>query len=137
MDIIEQTNIELINLTEPAAQAVKDLLGKRSLLDQGYALRVFIQGGGCSGFQYGMALDNRILSNDRVIEHFGVKVLLDEMSENYLKGATIDYVDELMGSGFKITNPNAVSSCGCGQSFRTSDSASAESGESGGSCGCH
>src|SRR3990172_6355806 len=131
MDIIEQTNIELINLTEPAAQAVKDLLGKRSLLDQGYALRVFIQGGGCSGFQYGMALDNRILSNDRVIEHFGVKVLLDEMSENYLKGATIDYVDELMGSGFKITNPNAVSTCGCGNSFKTK-----EDGYSDSSSGC-
>ena len=80
-----------------------------------------------------MALDNRILSNDMVLEQHGVKVLVDEMSINYLKGATVDYVDELMGSGFKITNPNAVASCGCGHSFRTSDS---EGGEGGG-CGYH
>lgn len=133
MDIMDQTNIEQITLTENAAQAVKDLLAKRNLLDQGYALRVFIQGGGCSGFQYGMALDNRILAEDTVEEFFGVKVLVDEMSIQYLKGATIDYVEELMGSGFKIHNPNAVSSCGCGSSFRTANS---ESGESSG-CGCH
>jgi iron-sulfur cluster assembly accessory protein len=134
MELIEQTNTEQITLTENAAQAVKDLLAKRELQDQEYALRVFVQGGGCSGFQYGMALDNRVLENDHVGEHFGVKVLIDEMSINYLKGATVDYVDELMGSGFKIENPNAVASCGCGSSFRTSDSAG---GEGGGGCGCH
>lgn len=133
MDLMEKTNIEQISLTESAAQAVKDLLNKRNLLDENYALRVFVQGGGCSGFQYGMALDNRILSNDLVLEQHGVKMLVDEMSINYLKGATVDYVDELMGSGFKITNPNAVASCGCGHSFRTSDS---EGGEGEG-CGCH
>jgi iron-sulfur cluster assembly protein len=133
MDLTEQTNVEQITLTENAAQAVKELLSKRNLQDQGYALRVFIQGGGCSGFQYGMALDNRILANDRVGEFFGVKVLVDEMSIQYLQGATVDYVDELMSSGFKIHNPNAVASCGCGSSFRTSDSAGGE----GGGCGCH
>jgi iron-sulfur cluster assembly accessory protein len=133
MDVMEHTNVEQISLTENAAQAVKDLLSKRSLQDQGYGLRVFIQGGGCSGFQYGMALDNRELANDFVNEQFGVKVLVDEMSMTYLKGASVDYVDEVMGSGFKIENPNAVSSCGCGSSFRTSDSG--EGG--GGSCGCH
>lgn len=135
MDAIEQTDLEQITLTENAAQAVKDLLTKRNLVDQDYALRVFVQGGGCSGFQYGMALDNRVLSSDLVTEQFGVKLLVDEMSLNYLKGATVDFVDEIMGSGFKITNPNAVSSCGCGSSFRTADSAGGE-GE-GGSCGCH
>jgi iron-sulfur cluster assembly protein len=135
MDTLEQTNLEQIILTENAAQAVKELLGKRDLQDQDYALRVFVQGGGCSGFQYGMALDNRALPSDLVSEHFGVKVLVDEMSINYLKGATVDYVDEIMGSGFKITNPNAISSCGCGSSFRTSESGEGE-GE-GGSCGCH
>jgi iron-sulfur cluster assembly protein len=132
-NIIDQTNIEEITLTENAAQAVKDLLGKRDLQDESYGLRVFVQGGGCSGFQYGMALDNRVLENDLVSEFFGVKVLVDEMSLNYLKGATVDYVDEIMGSGFKIENPNAVSSCGCGSSFRTSEGAGAE----GGGCGCH
>ena len=133
MDLMEKTDLEQITLTESAAQAVKELLTKRELLDEDYALRVFVQGGGCSGFQYGMALDNRILSNDMVLEQHGVKVLVDEMSVNYLKGATVDYVDELMGSGFKITNPNAVASCGCGHSFRTADS----EGEEGGGCGCH
>jgi len=133
MDLMENTNLEQITLTESAAQAVKELLTKRELLDQDYALRVFVQGGGCSGFQYGMALDNRILSNDMVLDQHGVKMLVDEMSLTYLKGATVDYVDELMGSGFKITNPNAVASCGCGHSFRTSDSEGSEAG----SCGCH
>ena len=134
MDLMEKTNLEQISLTESAAQAVKDLLTKRDLLEDDYALRVFVQGGGCSGFQYGMALDNRVLSNDMVLEQHGVKLLVDEMSVNYLKGATVDYVDELMGSGFKITNPNAVASCGCGHSFRTSDS---EGEEGSGGCGCH
>lgn len=136
MDIAHETKTEQVTLTEPAAQAVKDLLAKRNLQDQGYALRVFVQGGGCSGFQYGMALDNRVLANDLLSEQFGVKILVDEMSLNYLNGATVDYVDELMGSGFKITNPNAVSSCGCGHSFRTSESG--EGKESAGGCGsCH
>ena len=134
MDLMENISTEQISLTESAAQAVKELLAKRDLQNEDYALRVFVQGGGCSGFQYGMALDNRILSNDLVLEQHGVKVLIDEMSVGYLKGATVDYVDELMGSGFKITNPNAVASCGCGHSFRTSDS---EGGEGGGGCGCH
>jgi iron-sulfur cluster assembly accessory protein len=133
MDIMENTNIEQISLTESAAQAVKDLLTKRNLQNENYALRVFVQGGGCSGFQYGMALDNRVLSNDMVMEQYGVKVLVDEMSVNYLKGATVDYVDELMGSGFKISNPNAVASCGCGHSFRTSE----QEGSEGEGCGCH
>lgn len=134
MTILEDTQI--IELTPSAAQAVKDLLTKKNL--EGYSLRVFVQGGGCSGFQYGMALDNRRLDNDAIAEYHGVQVLVDEMSLNYLRGATVDYVDEMMGSGFKITNPNAVSSCGCGQSFKTSDSGEdSGSGGCGGSCGSH
>lgn len=117
---------ETITLTETAAQAVNDLIAKRDL--QGYALRVFISGGGCSGFQYGMALEGKVREQDTVIEMHGVKVVIDEVSINYLRGASVDYVDELMGSGFKITNPNAVSTCGCGQSFRTSGDAAASSG---------
>jgi len=97
MTVLETTTqIQAITLTAPAAEAVKELLAKRDLVD--YSLRVFIQGGGCSGFQYGMALDNRVLENDTIIEAHGVKVLVDEMSLNYLKGATVDYVDEIMGS---------------------------------------
>lgn len=130
MAILQET--DQVTLTASAAQAVEDLLAKRNLPD--YALRVYIQGGGCSGFQYGMALDNRIRDTDLVFEEHGVKMIVDEMSIQYLKGATVDYVEEVMGSGFKITNPNAVSTCGCGNSFRTSEG---ESSEGGGSCGCH
>jgi iron-sulfur cluster assembly protein len=130
--LFEQTQTNQINLTQSAAEAVRDLLAKRNLED--YALRVFVQGGGCSGFQYGMALDNNFREEDAVFENHGIKLIIDEVSINYLNGATIDYVDELMGSGFKIENPNAVASCGCGSSFRTKDSAEASEG---GGCGCH
>jgi iron-sulfur cluster assembly protein len=115
MVLQEQVNTALISLSPTAANAVQDLLQKRNLED--YALRVFVSGGGCSGFQYGMALEGNIRPEDLVSEQHGVKVVVDEISINYLSGATIDYVDEIMGGGFKIENPNAVS-CGCGNSFR-------------------
>jgi iron-sulfur cluster assembly accessory protein len=127
----EQTQTELITLTPAAAEAVQGLLEKRNL--EGYALRVFISGGGCSGFQYGMALEANILEQDLVAEFDGVKVVVDEVSIEYLRGATVDYVEDVMGSGFKIENPNAISSCGCGSSFRTKDGEAAGGGCSG--CG--
>jgi iron-sulfur cluster assembly accessory protein len=130
MTILEQP--AQVTLTTAAAEAVRDLLIKRDLKD--YALRVYISGGGCSGFQYGMALEGNIRENDLVFEEQGVKLVIDEVSIDYLKGASVDYVDEIMGSGFKIDNPNAVSSCGCGSSFRTSEQAGAATGEG---CGCH
>lgn len=117
---------ETVFLTQPAAEAVRDLMARKNL--EGYSLRVFVSGGGCSGFQYGMALDNQIRDSDLVSEMEGIKVIVDEVSIKYLRGATIDYVDSIMGSGFKISNPNAISSCGCGQSFST--------GEGGGCSGC-
>jgi iron-sulfur cluster assembly accessory protein len=129
------TQTELLTLTPVAAQAVKELLEKRNL--DGYALRVFVSGGGCSGFQYGMALENNIREQDLSMEAYGVKVVVDEVSIQYLRGATVDYQDDLMGAGFKIENPNAVSSCGCGSSFRTSDQAGDEGGASGGCGSCH
>jgi len=129
--LVEQVNTDGITLTQPAAQAVKDLLTKRSL--EGHALRVFVSGGGCSGFQYGMALEGNIRENDLAFDFHGVKVVVDEVSIDYLRGATVDYVEDVMGSGFKIENPNAVSSCGCGSSFRTKNDADAQ----GGGCGCH
>lgn len=129
--LAEQVETEFVTLTPAAAQAVKDLLAKRNL--EGYALRVFVQGGGCSGFQYGMALENNIRDADLTGEFEQVQVVVDEISIDYLRGATIDYVDDVMGSGFKIENPNAVSSCGCGSSFRTKN----DSGADGGGCGCH
>lgn len=131
--LADQIKNDVIQLTPAAVQAVSELLAKRNL--EGYALRVFVSGGGCSGFQYGMALDGNVRESDLSMQFEGVKVVIDEISINYLRGATVDYVDNLMGGGFKVENPNAVSACGCGSSFRTKDDAGA-SGE-GGSCGCH
>ena len=127
----EQVQIESISLTPHAAQAVRELLAKRNL--QGYALRVFVSGGGCSGFQYGMALEENPRETDNSYECEGVKLLVDEISIDYLRGATVDYVEDLMGGGFKINNPNTVSSCGCGNSFRTKDEGE---NSSGGCAGC-
>jgi iron-sulfur cluster assembly accessory protein len=132
--LLEQTQTDQITLTAAAAGAVRELLAKRNL--EGYALRVFVSGGGCSGYQYGMALEGNIRDSDLVYEQHDVKLVVDEISINYLRGSTVDYVDEIMGSGFKIDNPNAVASCGCGNSFRTKEEADA-SYDSGGGCGCH
>jgi iron-sulfur cluster assembly protein len=120
MTLAESTELKTIEISPEAAVAVKDLLKKRDL--DGYALRVFVQGGGCSGFQYGMALEQNIREEDTVIEEHGVKVVIDEISIGYMRGSSIDYVDDIMGSGFKIENPNAISSCGCGNSFEAADS---------------
>ncbi|MGE5223532.1 MAG: HesB/IscA family protein, partial [Omnitrophica WOR_2 bacterium] len=90
MAIIEEQN--QITLTEAAANAVRDILTKREL--EGYALRVYIAGGGCSGYQYGMALEGETRDTDLVFDEYGVKVVVDEVSINYLKGATIDYVED-------------------------------------------
>lgn len=129
---IEQTQTDVISLTPAAANAVRDLLMKRNLT--GYALRVFVSGGGCSGFQYGMALENNIRPTDTCFGYEDVQVVVDEVSINYLRGANIDYVDSVMGSGFKIENPNAISSCGCGSSSRTNNDP--YSNQSGGCSGC-
>lgn len=131
--LAEQTQVETITLTPAAADAVRDLMAKREL--DGYGLRVYIQGGGCSGYQYGMALDDNFRDEDLVTDCHGVKVVVDEVSMNYMRGATIDFVDDLMGSGFKVENPNAASSCGCGSSFRTQDG-EAPQGGAGGCSGC-
>lgn len=119
-----------INLLPAAAEKVRNLLAERNL--EGHGLRVFVAGGGCSGMQYGMALEREPGEFDSVLEQDGVKVFVDPTSMMYLAGANIDYVDNLMGGGFRIDNPNAVSTCGCGHSFRTTGSAGATSG---GGCG--
>jgi len=131
--VLEKVQTQLVTLTPAAVQAVQDMLAKRNLT--GYALRVFISGGGCSGYQYGMALENNIREQDLVWEYDGVRLVVDEVSINYLNGATVDYVDEIMGSGFKIENPNAVASCGCGSSFRTEEG-EAHTHEAGGCSSC-
>jgi iron-sulfur cluster assembly protein len=111
----------MITVTPAAAEQLRELLAKQG--DENTALRVFVSPGGCSGFQYGMALDNVLQEGDQVFEQDGIKLVVDEYSIEYLDGSEIDYVDGLMGAGFTVYNPNAVSTCGCGHSFRTADQA--------------
>ena len=131
MSVIEQT--QSVNITPTAVNTVRQLLEQKNVPDHG--LRVFVSGGGCSGMQYGMALEAEPGPFDHVMDTGGVKVFIDATSMMYLKGATIDYEDSLMGGGFRIDNPNAVSSCGCGHSFKTSSDQGAEQATDGG-CGC-
>src|SRR5262249_31930878 len=107
----------MINLTTAATEKVKAALEQeKANLPQG-GLRIYVQGGGCSGFQYGMVLDE-VTDGDEVFETGGVKVIVDPMSMRYLEGAEVDYKEDLMGGGFAIKNPNATSTCGCGHSFQ-------------------
>lgn len=126
---------EDVVLLPGAANKLKEILTSRNMASAG--LRVFVSGGGCSGMQYGMAIEKEPGEFDTVFEQHGVKIFVDPTSMMYLSGASIDYVDNLMGGGFRIENPNAVSSCGCGHSFRTSGQAAPEQHASGGGCGCH
>jgi iron-sulfur cluster assembly accessory protein len=108
--------MSLINVTESAAAQIKRLLDAEGKAGT-HALRMKVVGGGCSGLQYQLSFDPNRKENDNQIESAGVRVVVDEKSALYLVGTTLDYVDSLMESGFKIQNPNAKNSCGCGQSF--------------------
>jgi iron-sulfur cluster assembly protein len=107
----------MITLTELAASQLQRLFQEQDLPEHG--LRVFVQGGGCAGLQYGMAFENATREGDTVVEVKGVRLFVDRFSAQYLEGACIDYQDTLMGSGFRVDNPNAIASCACGISFRT------------------
>jgi len=123
----------LVTLTQPAADKLLAIMNEKGLADA-YALRVFVSGGGCSGMQYGMTFENNPRPVDTVFEQHGLRVVIDPRSLPYLEGANIDYVDSLMGGGFHIENPNAVSTCGCGHSFRSKE----DGGNGDGGCsGCH
>lgn len=131
--MIEQTpqsavETSVITMTTAASEKVRELLTQEN--DPSLALRIFVAGGGCSGLQYGMTLDEE-QEGDTVIPQGDFRVLVDEMSVGYIMGSEVDYVDSLMGAGFTVNNPNAVSSCGCGHSFRT-----ASGGGDARSCGC-
>ena len=104
-----------IAITANAAKRIKELVAQEG--DDSLAMRVSVSSGGCSGFQLGFDLDREITSEDKVFESEGVKVVVDETSLEVVKGAELDYVDNLVGSFFKLSNPNASSSCGCGVSF--------------------
>lgn len=123
-----------LTVTPTAAAKIRELLVARNIPD--HALRVFVSGGGCSGLQYGMAFEGNPQEFDTLVETDGVKLVIDPTSVMYLGGSTIDFVDSLMGGGFRIDNPNAVSSCGCGHSFRTKNEGSASAGGCG-TCGSH
>ena len=118
-----------VSMTPAAVSKVHELLKQEN--DLSLALRIFVAGGGCSGLQYGMTLDEE-QEGDTVILQNGFNVLVDEMSMGYIDGSEIDYVDSLMGAGFTVNNPNAVSSCGCGHSFKTAGGGGGEAR----SCGC-
>lgn len=112
----------MITVSESAMGHLKGLIGQQEGAEVG--LRVYVQSGGCSGFSYGMGLDeNPPQGDDQVVPLDGLKVYVDAHSAQYLEGCEIDYVDALMGGGFTIHNPNAVKTCGCGHSFQTADGA--------------
>ena len=126
---MEQTQTP-ITLSARAATELKDLIASQEKPNA--ALRVWVAGGGCSGLQYGMALDDgEPEEGDNVYEDQGVKVYIDGLSLQHMEGSSVDYVDDTLGGGFKIENPNATGTCGCGSSFQTEDSG----GASGGGCG--
>ena len=104
----------MLTLTTTAVEKVKSILAERG---ETGGLRIAVVGGGCSGFQYQMSLDQQAGDNDQVIEQDGLQVFVDKKSMLYLTGTQVDYVDSLTGSGFKFENPNARGSCGCGESF--------------------
>jgi iron-sulfur cluster assembly accessory protein len=130
-----------VTLSERAAEEIRGLRERQGKTEA--ALRVFVSGGGCSCLNYGMAIDDSIEEGDFIYNCHGVKVVVDPLSVNYIKGASVDYVEDVMGGGFKIDNPNAVRSCGCGSSFSTEEEAEpsgggccSSGGGSGGGCGC-
>jgi iron-sulfur cluster assembly protein len=123
----------MITLSERAASKVLELISEESDAE---TLRVAVQGGGCSGFQYALGFDGAPQPGDEIVEQHGVTVIVDRFSLPYLEGASVDYVDGLMGQGFTVENPNAMASCGCGQSFQAEGDAPAGVGAGGCGSGC-
>jgi iron-sulfur cluster assembly accessory protein len=111
----------VVSLTDAAVLKLQELTKEETNPQIG--LRVYVYSGGCSGFRYGMMLEDAPTPEDRVLDASGIRVYVDGQSVDLLKGAQIDYVDTLMGAGFTVNNPNAVAACGCGSSFRTADDA--------------
>jgi iron-sulfur cluster assembly accessory protein len=137
MELQERTDSDLlVSLTPSAAEKIRVLMAEDAEVA---VLRVAIEGGGCSGFQYGLGFDSGAQEGDVAFECEGVQVVVDPYSAPYLKGARVDYLETIQESGFKIDNPNAVSSCGCGHSFQVEDenaAAGAPAAETGCGSGC-
>ena len=119
----------MLSISEDAVAQLKSFLDEQGTPD--HALRVFVAPGGCSGLQYGMTIEEAADEGDEVIETEGVRIIVDNFSAMYLGGATVDFVNSLMGGGFTIHNPNAVASCSCGHSFDTGEDQQTKQG-----CGC-
>jgi iron-sulfur cluster assembly accessory protein len=128
MEVQERVD-NLVSLTPAAAEKILALMSEETEVS---VLRVAIEGGGCSGFQYGLGFDRGAQEGDHEFECEGVKVVVDPFSAPYLRGARVDYLETIQESGFKIDNPNAVSSCGCGHSFQVED---ADPGAAASGCG--
>ncbi len=116
-----QLSQSVVRLSDAAAAKLRELTAEET--NPAIGLRVYVYSGGCSGFRYGMMLEDQPTAEDLTVESQGIRVYVDAESTKYLTGSEIDYVDTLMGAGFTVNNPNAVSACGCGSSFRTADSA--------------
>ena len=120
MQVLDMESVQQaqpITITAKAAEKVADFMKQEG--NKALFLRVYVTGGGCSGLSYGMGFEEKADEDDAILEQNGVKLLIDSYSQRYLKGANVDYVESLMGSGFKINNPNVTKSCSCGHSFNT------------------
>ena len=134
MEIVERPTTDLLAVTERAAAKIKELMATEPP-GEAEVLRVAIQGGGCSGFQYGLGFDSGSQDGDLELDQHGVTVVVDPFSAPYLRGASIDFLEGIQESGFKIDNPNAVSSCGCGHSFQVEEGEELPEGTELGGCG--
>jgi iron-sulfur cluster assembly protein len=128
---IETAETAVVTLTARAAEKIRGLMAQEPA-GEAEVLRVAIQGGGCSGFEYALGFDRGAAEGDHELEYHGVRLVVDPFSAPYLRGATVDYLETIQESGFKIENPNAVSACGCGSSFQVAEG---EAPEAAGGCG--
>ncbi len=127
--MVSTTPQQVVTLTPEAMKQLRDFMEEQGTPDG--KLRVFVSPGGCSGLEYGMSIEDEIDEDDFVFEHDGVQVIVDSFSSMYIEGSEIDYVNSLMGGGFTVRNPNAVTGCACGHSFDTGENAGTQQG-----CGC-
>ena len=119
-----ETPNEAVTLSDPAAEKIRELTVANANAEE-QALRISVRGGGCSGFQYSLALD-KSKDDDHVFQHKGVSVVVDKVSMQFVFGSEVDYVDGLQGAGFTVNNPNVVAACGCGSSFQVKEDAPGE-----------
>jgi iron-sulfur cluster assembly protein len=134
VEIVERTDL-LVALTESAAEKIRGLMAEEPEAEA-TVLRIAVQGGGCSGFEYALGFDRSAQEGDYELESHGVPVVVDPFSAPYLQGAEIDYLETIQESGFKVSNPNVVSSCGCGHSFQVAEGEAPEDGAHGCGSGC-